>query len=45
LSVPQRTERSVLDSPNVIGVLRGSNAKLTGEYVVYPAHLDHLGQR
>jgi hypothetical protein len=43
LSVRQRTERSPLDSANVVGVLRGSDAKLRGEYVVYTAHLDHLG--
>lgn len=43
LSVGQRTERSTLDSPNVVGVLRGSDAKVGGEYVVYSAHLDHLG--
>lgn len=32
-----------LDSPNVIGILRGSDPKLRNEYVVYSAHLDHLG--
>jgi hypothetical protein len=32
-----------LTSPNVVGVLKGSNPKLAGEYVVYSAHLDHLG--
>jgi hypothetical protein len=32
-----------LASPNVIGVLKGSNPKLAGEYVVISAHLDHLG--
>lgn len=30
-------------SPNVIGVLRGSDPKLRDEYLVYSAHLDHLG--
>jgi len=30
-------------SSNVIGVLRGSDPKLRDEYVVYSAHLDHLG--
>lgn len=30
-------------SPNVVGILRGSDPKLQGEYVVYSAHLDHLG--
>jgi Zn-dependent M28 family amino/carboxypeptidase len=32
-----------LTSPNVIGILRGSDPKLRDEYVVYSAHLDHLG--
>jgi hypothetical protein len=32
-----------LESHNVVGVLRGSDPKLAGEYVVYSAHLDHLG--
>ena len=31
------------NSENVIGVLRGSDAKLRDEYVVVTAHLDHLG--
>ena len=43
LSVQQHTQRSTLDSANVVGVLRGSDAKLSREYVVYTAHLDHLG--
>lgn len=30
-------------SSNVVGVLRGSDPKLRDEYVVYSAHLDHLG--
>jgi hypothetical protein len=30
-------------SPNVVGILRGSDPKLRDEYVVYSAHLDHLG--
>src|SRR5215831_12184192 len=32
-----------VSSPNVVGVLRGSNPALAGEYVVYSAHTDHLG--
>jgi hypothetical protein len=43
LSVRQRTERSTLDSANVAGVLRGSDTTLRDEFVVYTAHLDHLG--
>jgi hypothetical protein len=30
-------------SPNVVGLLRGSDPKLRDEYVVYSSHLDHLG--
>lgn len=36
------THRS-LTSPNVIGVVRGSDPKLRDEYVLYSAHLDHVG--
>jgi hypothetical protein len=43
VDVRQRSERLSAESPNVIALLRGSDAKLAGEYVVYTAHLDHLG--
>ena len=32
-----------IHSPNVAAVLRGSDPSLSGEYVVYTAHTDHLG--
>lgn len=32
-----------LKSPNVVACLRGSDPELRDEYVVYSAHLDHLG--
>jgi hypothetical protein len=32
-----------ISSPNVAGVLRGSDANLAGEYIIYSAHTDHLG--
>jgi hypothetical protein len=32
-----------ITSPNVIAVLPGSDPKLSQEYVVYTAHVDHLG--
>ena len=32
-----------ITSPNVIGILRGSDPVLSKEYVVYSTHLDHLG--
>ncbi len=30
-------------APNVVGVLRGSDPALRDEYVVYSAHMDHVG--
>jgi hypothetical protein len=30
-------------APNVVGICRGSDASLKNEYVVFSAHLDHLG--
>ncbi len=35
--------RSEVESPNVIGLLPGGDAKLKEEYVALTAHLDHLG--
>jgi hypothetical protein len=32
-----------LEAANVVGAVRGSDAKLAKEYVVYTAHVDHLG--
>lgn len=32
-----------ISSPNVAAVLRGSDAKLREEYIVYSVHADHLG--
>ena len=33
-----------LTSENVVGVLRGSDPQRSGEYVVYSAHMDHVGR-
>ena len=41
LDVVTRHER--VESPNVIGQRRGSDPELRDEYVVYSAHLDHVG--
>ncbi|RYG87269.1 MAG: M28 family peptidase [Alphaproteobacteria bacterium] len=43
LQVKQRYTVSQVSSPNVAGVLLGSDPKLRGEYVVLSAHLDHIG--
>ncbi len=33
-----------ITGPNVVGVLPGADPELADEYVVYSAHLDHLGE-
>jgi Zn-dependent M28 family amino/carboxypeptidase len=37
------TQTQKIQSRNVIGLIPGSDAKLSKEYVVYSAHLDHVG--
>lgn len=37
------SEHSTVESPNILGVLRGSDPQLRNQYVVYTAHVDHLG--
>jgi hypothetical protein len=37
------SQHAAIQSPNIIGVLPGSDPQLRREYVVYSAHLDHLG--
>lgn len=43
VSIHTATTHGTVESENVIGVLRGSTKP--NEYVVYTAHLDHLGMR
>ena len=43
VTISQRSDHKQITSPNVIGLLRGSDPALAGEYVVFSAHLDHLG--
>ena len=35
----------LIQSPNLVGVIRGTDAKLRDEYIVVGAHLDHIGSR
>lgn len=37
------SEHQRITSPNVVGILRGSDAELSEEYVVYSSHLDGKG--
>ena len=36
-------EHSIVESPNIVAKLEGSDPKLKSEYVIVSAHLDHLG--
>lgn len=38
-----RSQHTMVKSANVIGLVRGTDPKLSQEYVVYTAHLDHIG--
>jgi Zn-dependent M28 family amino/carboxypeptidase len=44
ISMRQRSTHETIYSPNVVAVLQGSDPLLANEYVVYTAHLDHLGE-
>jgi len=43
LSITTVSRHSEVVSPNIAGILRGSDLQLRDEYVVYSAHADHLG--
>ncbi|MEQ9563134.1 MAG: M28 family metallopeptidase [Woeseiaceae bacterium] len=43
VTLSQRSAHEEASSANAIGVLRGSDPVLRDEYVVYSAHLDHVG--
>jgi Zn-dependent M28 family amino/carboxypeptidase len=43
VTLTQKSVHDSITSPNVIGILRGSDPVLSNEYVVYTAHLDHVG--
>lgn len=40
----QQSKHSALHSPNIAAMLPGSDPLLASEYVVYTAHLDHIGE-
>lgn len=43
VTLARRTDHESITSPNVVAVLRGSDPELANEYVVFTAHLDHVG--
>jgi hypothetical protein len=44
-TLARRSLQREVSSANVLGVIEGSDPQLAGEYVVYTAHLDHIGVR
>ena len=45
MSVNMLRDRKVVESPNVIGMIEGTNPEKKDEYVIVSAHYDHLGTR
>ena len=43
VTLVRKSTHTQFNSPNVIGVIRGTDPELADEYVVYTAHLDHVG--
>jgi len=43
VTISQKSDHVQTTSPNVVGIMRGSDPELAGEYVVFSAHLDHVG--
>ncbi len=39
----QYTELDLVSAPNVVGILEGSDPALKNEYVLFSAHIDHVG--
>jgi Zn-dependent M28 family amino/carboxypeptidase len=44
VSIALNTSHERINSPNVVGLLRGTDPELADEYVVFSAHLDHTGR-
>jgi len=42
-TLARRTEHELVESPNVVGLLPGTDPRLSDQIVVISAHLDHLG--
>ncbi|WP_425451720.1 M28 family metallopeptidase [Alteromonas aestuariivivens] len=43
VNISRRSLHSQITSPNVVGILEGSDPVLKSEYVVFSAHSDHIG--
>jgi hypothetical protein len=44
VTMSRKTALRKLTSANVVGLLRGTDQRLKNEYVVFTAHLDHIGK-
>jgi Zn-dependent M28 family amino/carboxypeptidase len=44
-TLKRRSMQRTVTSANVVGLLKGSDPALQNEYIVYTAHLDHIGVR
>ncbi len=44
VSLTQKSRHETIYSPNVVALLPGIDPVLSSEYVVYTAHLDHIGE-
>ena len=43
VTLKNRSRHEQITSPNIIAAIEGSDAELKNEYVVFSAHLDHIG--
>jgi Zn-dependent M28 family amino/carboxypeptidase len=43
IQLESKSTHKSISSPNVVGILEGSDPSLKNEYVVYSAHSDHIG--
>jgi len=44
VSLAHGSRHETIHSPNVVGLLPGNDPSLAGEYLLYIAHLDHIGE-
>ncbi len=45
VTLAAHSEHSTIKSSNIVGMVRGTDSELADEFVVYTAHLDHVGIR
>ncbi len=43
VKIDMKTDMRTFESPNIVGVIEGSDKKMKSEYVLFTAHWDHLG--